>query len=133
MRLGIKIMITIQQKILQQIILLRDCFEDYKTEAIAYTKDLNTHEDKESQAEMHVVNNVACDEAGELLPLTNDFTRKSYVKDKALVYLQTANTSKTKRDAADKKIDVEISVLSAMKQLLNDEAFDQNSLGKFEI
>lgn len=43
------------------------------------------------------------------------------------------NQAREARDSSAKKVEVEISVLSALKQIAGDENFDREILGKYDV
>lgn len=125
--------LTVEEHICKQIKFLRDCFEEYRTEAGNYAAAKSAVENDEAIANNRLINHTVTNEAGELINLTNDIMRKGYIKDCALLNQQILNGTKERRDLAAQKVELEISVLSALKQLAGDEHFDREILGKYDI
>lgn len=124
---------TIEEAVCKQIQFLRGCFEEYRLDAQDYINAKNGFEMDDSTAGSHLINDCATNAGGVLIKLTNDIARKAYVKEFSVAKQQLLNRAKENRDVSAKKIDVEISVLSALKQLANDEHFDQTILCKYDI
>lgn len=122
---------TIQEAVLRQVQNLRTCFNERKNDAEAAVNALNELERAKQIAGSHLLN--GCDENGEEFILTNDKMRDAYVKNKTIEQITAYNTAKTNADISDARIEVERSVLSALKDLVGDSQLDFSHLGKYDI
>lgn len=126
--------IKTSELILRQIHNVRRCFSEFEQDAIEFAGSKNTFERDEALAGTRVIAGCYYDEeTGAKVILSNDTARKYYVKDCALNSSQAMNLAKEKRDASSKKVDVEISVLSALKQFAENETYDDSLLARYDI
>lgn len=120
--------------ILRQVIYLRHCLDESNAAGTDYASDKNTFEQEEAKAGFDLYNGHAIfNSEGEQLFLTNDTTRKYYVKDKTVTWSAAMNKAKEKRDSAAQRVEVEISVLSALKQISSTEEIDDALLAKYDL
>jgi hypothetical protein len=120
--------------ILRQVVYLRHCFDESASAAADYASAKNAYENAEAKAGNDLISGVALyGDEGEPLKITNDEARKAYKKDRALVQSQALNTAKELKEITEKRVEVEISVLSALKQIAINETFDDNLLAKYDL
>lgn len=124
---------TIQETLLKQVKFLRDCFEQRKRDAIRATDAQNAYEEREAIANLELNEGTARDSHGEELNLTNDTQRKGYIKHRSIELKKLWNTAKADLESSDAKVEVERSVLSAIKDLRSDAELDISHLGKYDI
>jgi hypothetical protein len=125
---------TTTELILKQIRFLRRCMDEKAAAAADYASAKNEYEAADAQAGARIYGGGAVyNDDGEEIKLTNDISRKAYIKDHALVQSQMMNIAKECRDTAEKRVDVEVSVLSALKQIATSEAIDDSLLAKYDL
>lgn len=124
---------TTHDLILQQIMLLRECHSIARIDREAYANAKNAHERMKAEASLQVALGVAHDADGNELKLSNDITRKAYIESKSLDAQCEMNLALANRDSSVEKVDLEKSVLSALKEVFNDESFSLDVLDKYEI
>lgn len=119
--------------ILHQIQFLRQCQADSKADAIAYANAKNLLENDEARAGVAIIDGNYIDEHGQEIKLTNDIARKAFKQEQALNASFAVNLAKEAKDTSAKKVLVEISVLSALKQISKDEDIEDEILAKYDI
>lgn len=120
--------------ILQQIQYLRQCFETSAEKNTAYASAKNAYETKDSLAGDDINSNTPIlDQKGAPLKLSNDISRKAYKKSKTITELKAMDIAKEEKDTALKRVEVEISVLSALKSIAKDEEIDDEILAKYDL
>lgn len=124
---------TIQEAVLKQVQFLRECQEIRKKDAIRHADALNDYEGREAIASLEINEGTAHDSHGEAISLTNDIARKGYVKTRTIELKKLLNTAKAELESSAAKVEVERSVLSAIKDLRGDAELDISHLGKYDI
>lgn len=120
--------------ILQQVCFLRQCFSEFSEASAEFASAKNKYEVKDAEAGARIYSGGQIfNDLDEEIKLTNDIARKAYIKDHALNESQLLNTAKEQKDTADKRVEVEISVLSALKQIAINETFDDGLLAKYDL
>lgn len=124
---------TIQEACLKQVKFLRDCMETRRKDAIRAADTLNDYEEREAIANLELNEGTAHDSHGEILKPTNDVARKGYIKTRTIELKKLMNTAKATLESSAAKVEVERSVLSAIKDLRGDAELDYSHLGKYDI
>lgn len=124
---------TIQEAILKQVQRLRECMNQRKKDLIRATDAQNAFEQREAIASMELNENTAHDSHGAELKLSNDVQRKGYVKTRTIELKKLWNSAKAEADSSGEKVEIERSVLSAIKELRSDAELDISHLGKYDI
>lgn len=125
---------TANELILHQIHFLRQCQAIAKDDAIAYAEAQNRLESEQGKAGIGIIDGFYIDyETGEEVKLTNDVARKAYKQEKTLNQTFVLNLAKEIKETSAKKVLVEISVLSALKQVARDEDIEDAILAKYDI
>ncbi len=112
---------TIQEAVLKQVQFLRYCMEERKKAAIRSADALNNYEKREAIANQELIDGMTSDSHGEAITLTNDTTRKGYLKVRGQELKALLNTASADEKSWGDKVEVERSVLSAIKELRGDD------------
>lgn len=124
---------TIQEAVLKQVKFLRDCHETRRRDAIRANEAQNNYEEREAIANLELNEGTARDSHGEVLVIGNDTLRKGYIKSRSFELKKLWNTAKADLESSDSKVEVERSVLSAIKDLRGDAELDISHLTKYDI
>lgn len=124
---------TIQEAVLKQVQFLRECMEDRRKAATRAADAMNEYEKREAIANCELNEGLAADSHGEVMILTNDTQRKGYIKWRTHELKSLWNTAKADAESWADKVEVERSVLSAIKELRGDAELDLSHLGKYDI
>lgn len=107
--------------------------DNRKKDAIRASDAQNNYEEREAIAYMELNEGTARDSHGEVLVLTNDTQRKGYIKTRSVELKKLWNSAKAEEESSAGKVEVERSVLSAIKDLRGDAELDISHLGKYDI
>jgi len=124
---------TIQEAVLKQVQFLRECQETRRRDAIRHADALNNFEEREAIASYELNEGLVKDSHGNELKLTNDIGRKGYIKTRSIELKKLLNSAKAELESSGAKVEVERSVLSAIKDLRGDAELDISHLGKYDI
>ena len=122
-----------ERAICKQIKNIRDLSEQARLDRIAFAEAENQLKHDKAFASMEIALGIAKTDKGQMMPSNNDIARKAYIEWKTVAAEKVRNIAKENRDSSAEKLDIEKSVLSALKELLKDENFDINVLGEYEI
>lgn len=123
-----------EELILQQVKYLRSCNEAANEASANLATAQNALAEAESKAGFDIYSGIPIyNDLDEQIFLSNDTTRKFYVKDKTVVPLQLLNDAKQAHDDAERSVEVERSVLSALKEISRKETIDDDLLAKYDI
>jgi hypothetical protein len=124
---------TIQEAVLKQVQFLRYCMEERKKAATKAADALNNYEKREAIANLELIEGMTADSHGEAITLTNDTTRKGYIKFRGHELKSVLNNAIADEKSWGDKVEVERSVLSAIKELRGDHELDISHLTKYDI
>lgn len=124
---------TIQEAVLKQVQYLRECQENRRKDSIKAADALTNFEKREAIASVEINEGTAADSHGEALSMTNDIARKGYIKWRCQELKALLNTAKADEDSSASKVEIERSILSALKDMRDDAELDMSHLGKYDI
>lgn len=120
--------------ILKQIQYLRYCLDLSAEANTEYATAKNAYDIADSAAGSRVISSAPVfDDLGEPLKLSNDEARKAYRKDQTIIQANELTKAKEDKDTAASRVEVEISVLSALKLIAKDEKIDDDILARYDI
>lgn len=123
---------TTTELILYQVKFLRDCHKDSKLSAIEYAEAKSAWSGADSIVGM-AIKTGRIERDGVEIKLPNEDARKAFKQQECEKEIVALNLAKEMRDVAAKKVLVEISVLSALKQIARDEDIDDSLLAQYDI
>jgi hypothetical protein len=125
--------LTIQEAVLKQVAYLRQCQNERKEASIAAGEAAKAFKKAEAIANLELTEGIACDASGVALKLTNDVSRRGYIKAKIATLEGIYQNAKEAVETANSLVEVERSVLSAIKDLRGDAELDISHLTKYDI
>jgi hypothetical protein len=124
---------TIQEAVLKQVAYLRQCQDERKRDSQIAADTYAELKRAKAIAQQALLEGLALDSAGRPLKLTNDISRKAYI-DVHSSQADIANNRATRTaDDSASKVELERSVLSAIKDLRGDAELDISHLTKYDI
>ncbi len=124
---------TIQEAVLRQVQFLSECHDQRKKDATRAADALNEFEKRQAIANQELIDGTATDSHGEVVKLTNDIARNGYIKIRTQELRALMNSTKAEAESSSAKVEVERSVLSAIKDLRGDAELDLAYLTKYDI
>jgi hypothetical protein len=124
---------TIQEAVLKQVAYLRQCQQERKEASIAAGEAAKAFKKAEAIANTELTHGATADSQGELLKLTSDVSRRAYIKGRIADMEGDYQKAKEAVETASSLVEVERSVLSAIKDLRGDAELDLSHLTKYDI
>jgi hypothetical protein len=124
---------TIQEAVLKQVAFLRQCQDERRNDSQAAADAYRELKRARAVAQQALLEGLALDSQGKKLTLSNDISRKAYIDvHTTQTEIDYYRANKAAEDSAS-KVELERSILSAIKELRGDAELDISHLSKYDI